>query len=137
MRVILDTNVFVSGIFFAGPPYRILKAWRDGQLRLVVSQEILDEYQRVGEELAGRFPGVNPYSILDLVTVNAEIFLDQIMPEPVCQDPEDDKFIACAVASGCKVIVSGDKHLLDVSGFGGIRVMRPGKFIEKYLSMDS
>jgi putative PIN family toxin of toxin-antitoxin system len=104
---------------------------------LVVSQEILDEYQRVGEELAGRFPGVNPYSILDLVTVNAEIFLDQIMPEPVCQDPEDDKFIACAVASGCKVIVSGDKHLLDVSGFGGIRVMRPGKFIEKYLSMDS
>lgn len=137
MRVILDTNVFVSGIFFAGPPYRILKAWRDGQLRLVVSQEILDEYQRVGEELAGRFPGVNPYSILDLVTVNAEIFLDQIMPEPVCQDPEDDKFIACAVASGCKVIVSGDKHLLDVSGFGGIIVMIPGKFIEKYLSMDS
>jgi putative PIN family toxin of toxin-antitoxin system len=137
VRVILDTNVFVSGIFFGGPPYRILKAWRDGEIRLVVSQEILNEYQRVGEELAGQFPGVNPHSILELVTMNAEIFLDQIMPEPVCEDPEDDKFIACALASGCKVIVSGDKHLLKMSGFGGIDVMRPRQFIDQYLSMDS
>jgi predicted nucleic acid-binding protein len=51
VRVILDTNVFVSGIFFGGPPYRILKAWRDGELRLVVSQEILNEHQRVGEDV--------------------------------------------------------------------------------------
>lgn len=137
MRVILDTNVFVSGIFFGGPPYRILKAWRDGELRLVVSQEILNEYQRVGEELAGQFPGANLYPILELVTMNAEIFLDQIMPEPVCEDPEDDKFIACALASGCRVIVSGDKHLLRMSGFGGIEVMRPREFIDQYLSMDS
>ena len=134
MRVILDTNVFVSGIFFGGPPYRILKAWRDGELRLVVSQEILNEYQRVGEELAGQFPGVDPYSILELVAMNAEIFLDQIMPEPVCEDPEDDKFIACALAGRCKVIVRGDKHLLKVSGFRGIKVMRPRQFADEYLS---
>jgi putative PIN family toxin of toxin-antitoxin system len=136
VRVILDTNVFVSGVFFAGPPYRILKAWRDGELQLVVSQEILREYQRAGEELAGQFPGVNLYPMLELVTMNSEIFLDQIMPEPVCEDPGDDKFIACALSSGCKVIVSGDKHLLKISGFGGIRVMRPRQFIDKYLSVD-
>jgi putative PIN family toxin of toxin-antitoxin system len=45
VRVVLDTNVFISGIFFAGPPYRILEAWRDGTIQLVVSQEILEEYQ--------------------------------------------------------------------------------------------
>ena len=39
--------------------------------------------------------------------------------EPVCDDPDDDKFLACALASGAKVIVSGDKHLLKVSGYHG------------------
>jgi predicted nucleic acid-binding protein len=56
------------------------------------------------------------------------------LPEPVCEDPDDDKFIACAVASRCKVIVSGDRHLLKLSGFGGIKVMRPGQFMDENLS---
>lgn len=50
MKVVLDTNVFVSGLFFSGPPYEILDAWRHGKLHLVVSPPILDEYRRVGEE---------------------------------------------------------------------------------------
>ena len=134
MRVILDTNVFVSGVFFLGPPYRILAAWRDGKLQLVASQEILEEYQRVGERLGAQFPGVNLQPILDLVTTNAEFFPNQALPESVCEDPEDDKFIACALAGRCRVIVSGDRHLLRVSGFGKIRVMSPRQFIDKYLS---
>jgi putative PIN family toxin of toxin-antitoxin system len=134
VRVILNTNVFVSGVFFAGPPYRILEAWRDGELQLVVSEEILEEYQRVGETLAEQFPGINLQPIIDLVTTNAEIFPNQILRGSVCEDPDDDKFIACAIASRCKVIVSGDRHLLKVSGFGGIKVMRPRQFIDEYLS---
>jgi hypothetical protein len=51
MRVVLDTNVFISGVFFGGPPYQILKAWRDGEVQVVLSAEILDEYQRVGHTL--------------------------------------------------------------------------------------
>lgn len=134
MRVILDTNVFISGVFFAGPPYRILEGWRDGRVQLVLSHEILEEYQRVGDTLAEQFPGVEIQPMLELVTLNAEFFSDQVMLEPVCGDPDDDKFIACALASGCKVIVSGDKHLLKVSGFGGIKVLRPRAFIDQYLS---
>jgi putative PIN family toxin of toxin-antitoxin system len=44
MKVVLDTNVFISGIFFSGPPYQILKAWRDGKIQLVLSESILEEY---------------------------------------------------------------------------------------------
>jgi predicted nucleic acid-binding protein len=47
MRIVLDTNVFVSGIFFSGPPHRILGAWRDGRVRIVYSTSIAEEYQRV------------------------------------------------------------------------------------------
>lgn len=55
MRIVLDTNVFVSGVFFSGPPCDILNAWRSGKVRLVLSAEILEEYRRTGEELARRF----------------------------------------------------------------------------------
>ena len=48
MKVILDTNVLISGIFFSGPPHQILNAWRDGKIQLVISQEILKEYWRDG-----------------------------------------------------------------------------------------
>ncbi len=134
MRVILDTNVFVSGIFFSGPPYQILKAWRDGKLHLVLSPEILDEYRRVGESLAEQFPAIDLGPILELVTIRAEMFAAQNLPEPVCADPDDDKFLACALASKSEVIVSGDRHLLKVSGFRKIRVVRPREFIDEYLS---
>ena len=66
MRVILDTNVFVSGVFYSGPPYQILTAWRDGKIQLVVSPEILEEYQRVGEILSEQFSEVDLSPIIDL-----------------------------------------------------------------------
>jgi hypothetical protein len=56
MRVVLDTNVLVSGIFFSGPPSRILKAWRSGRLTLVYSPPIFEEYERVLASLADEFP---------------------------------------------------------------------------------
>ena len=55
MRVVLDTNVFISGIFFSGPPSRILKAWANQSFQIVLSQQILDEYQRVAVALSSKF----------------------------------------------------------------------------------
>jgi predicted nucleic acid-binding protein len=48
VKIVLDTNVFVSGIFFGGPPGTILEAWQDGRIDFAVSLEILTEYERVG-----------------------------------------------------------------------------------------
>jgi predicted nucleic acid-binding protein len=55
------------------------------------------------------------------------------LPAPVCADPDDDKFIACALASNAKIICSGDRHLLDVNGYQGIEIIKPRAFTEKYL----
>ena len=133
MRVILDTNVLVSGVFFSGLPHRILEAWRDGKITLVASAEILEEYRRVGFALAERFPGVDIEPFLALVAVGAEIVLTPSLEEPVCEDPDDDKFIACALAGRCKVIVSGDKTLLRASGYRGIKIKSPRGFVEDHL----
>lgn len=67
LKVVMDTNVFVSGVFFSGPPYEILKAWQEGVFELVVSQEILDEYRRVGEILSTERPQVDLNPILTFV----------------------------------------------------------------------
>jgi len=87
VRVILDTNVFMSGVFFGGIPGRILGAF---------------------------------------VEVPA-------LAEPVSADPDDDKFLACAVAARVTVIVSGDKDLVDRSGWHGVRVLRPRPFVNEFL----
>lgn len=133
MRIILDTNVLISGIFFSGPPYQILKAWRDEKIKLVISPEILEEYERVGEELSNKNPSVNIQSFLNLVTVNAVIVPDKPLSKQISDDPDDEKFLACAISSKTKIIVSGDKHLLKVTGFRGIQILKPRQFLDEYL----
>ena len=133
MKIVLDTNVFISGVFFSGPPYQILKAWRNQEFQIVISLEILDEYFRVGEELSVQFPEVDLHPILELITTKAELIEAALLDEAVCDDPDDDKFFACAIAGGANLIVSGDKHLSKMSGYQGIEVVRPRQFVDNYL----
>ena len=133
MRIVLDTNVFISGIFFTGPPYQILKAWRDGRVKLLVSPSILDEYQRIGAELALQFRDVDLKPFLDLLTVQAEIVLAHTLPPVIHDDPSDDKFLEVAVAGKASYIISGDKHLLTLSEFQGIKILKPKDFTQRYL----
>jgi putative PIN family toxin of toxin-antitoxin system len=135
VKVVLDTNVFISGVFFSGPPYQILSAWRDGKIQLIISQEILSEYRRVGEVFADKFPSIDLQPILDLVTIEAELYDTKDFSEPVCSDPDDDKFLACAITSGSRIIISGDKHLIKVSGFKGIEVLKPSEFVKRHLQI--
>ena len=133
MKVILDTNVFLSGIFFSGPPYTILDAWRKGRLELIVSAEILHEYRRVGDELGLSFPQVDAGPAFELLAVNAHVVAVPPLSRQVCTDPDDDKFLACAIASGTKLIASGDKALLRTSGYQGVEVVTPRAFVERHL----
>ena len=125
MRIVLDTNVFVSGIFFGGPPDQILKAWRDGRVQLLVSPSILDEYRRIGTELTLQFGDVDLRPFLDLLTIQAEIVLASSLPPIIRDDPSDDKFLEAAVAGRASCIVSGDKHLLKLFEVQGIPILKP------------
>jgi len=133
MRIVLDTNVFISGIFFSGPPSQILKAWRDKKIQIVLSKEILLEYQRVGEELSSKYSEIDIAPIIDLLTIYGEVVEIKDLSISICEDPDDNKFIECAISSNCKLIVSGDKHLLKISGFQEIEVLKPRKFIDLHL----
>ena len=133
MKIILDTNVLISGIFFKGPPYTILKGWRDNKFELIVSEQIFKEYTLVLERLHKNHPGIDITGIIDLIVKNAHFYQPVKIKTPITIDPDDDKFIKCALAGNVKIIISGDKHLLDVNGYQGIEVLTPSGFIKKFL----
>lgn len=133
MKAILDTNVLISGIFFSGVPSEILSAWRDERIELIVSPEILEEYRRVGEEMEKKFPGVEVAHFLELLAIEATMVEAKPLSEAVCTDPDDDKFLACALSSKAKVICSGDKALLKTSGNCGIEVLPPRIVADRFL----
>lgn len=132
-KVVIDTNVFVSGIFFSGPPYRILKAWQDDRIRIAVTEEILEEYRRVIEELSVKFKDVNFDHILEQVLIKAELAPSYSFKETICEDPDDDKFLACAIAAKSKYIISGDQHLLKIGKFLNTNIVTPRYFLDNIL----
>jgi len=87
----------------------------------------------VGEEFTRKRPNVPFARFLEILIGTALLVQAPPLPEPVCKDPDDDKFIACALAGDAKVITSGDKHLLSVSGYAGIEILRPKRFEDEYL----
>lgn len=133
MKIIIDTNVFVSGIFWSGPPYQILKAWQSRKIVLCLSQEILDEYDRISKSLSKQYPTIDLLPFLELLAIHAELYDTFKLKEQVSRDPDDDKFIACALSAGVKIIISGDHDLLSVSGYQGISVVKPALFVKQYL----
>jgi len=132
MNIVIDTNVFVSGLFFGGTPYRILKAWGAGQCALFVTNEILVEYERVIRELSCKKPQFHPDAALIHIRKNARLIKPVRLPDQVCTDADDDKFIACALSAEA-IVITGDKALLRTAGYKGSVVLSPAAFELKYL----
>ncbi len=133
MKIVVDTNVFVSGAFFRGPPHEILSACATSDLQLVLSPIILEEYRRVGSEFLQTRLDMDYERFMGTLLESAMMINVCGLEHQVCRDADDDKFLACAIAGGAAVVVSGDKALLETSGFGGVAVLTPRQFVERYL----
>lgn len=130
IKAILDTNVFISGVFWKGPPFEILKAWQEQRFRLAISPPILDEYRRVLDELTKEraLPALS--SILKVIEFNSELVEPISFSEPVCSDPHDDKFLEAAVAASANYVVSGDRALLNIKSHHRVEIVRPARFLK-------
>lgn len=119
LRVLLDTNVLLSGIAFPGSiPGKILSAWRVGSLEIVLSDFIIEELRRVLPRLAHRH-GLNAAEIddlLDILSIQAEILAPQVPDEQLLRDLNDLPVLGtllAAVQSGkIAYLITGDKDLL-------------------------
>lgn len=90
MKAIVDTNVFISGIFFSGPSSKVLEGWRDGKIEMILSPEILNEYQEVAHRLSKKFKGVDIEPIIELAAINSTLLSPRPLPKQVCRDKNDD-----------------------------------------------
>ncbi len=129
IRVVVDTNIVVSGTFWKGPPALVLEAWRKGVFRWLVSPEILQEYHRALGKLANDFPTVPIDPIMEIIKLNCDLVAAKPIRN-ICKDPDDDKFIAAALTGRADFIVSGDKVLLEVGTYQNIQIMNSPNFLK-------
>ena len=129
LKVVIDTNVFISS-FFGGIPREIINLWKKGKIKLCLTQEIVEEYLEVLNRLGLK----NEKEINKLTHLFAEgfnsIFTTKTSSLNIVEDdPDDNKFIECAVALNSKIIISGDKHLKDIKKYIDIKIMSPREFL--------
>jgi uncharacterized protein len=134
VRVVLDTNVVMSGLFFGGLPSKILEAWNRGGFEWVVSGAVLTAYRRVGLELGARYPARRAVVAAFLSAVDARATLVAAAPlrDPVTADPDDDMLFALALTARAHAIVSGDQHVRAYDGWRRIPVHTPRSFVDTF-----
>jgi putative PIN family toxin of toxin-antitoxin system len=132
MRVVIDTNIFVSS-FFGGNPRKIIDLWKNERINLCLSNAILDEYidvlRRIGLEEEDELE-----ELLSLFSRGFNILFTTKTPRMkiIKNDPDDDKFIECAVALKAHAIITGDREILTIKEYAGIRILTPQQFLEGY-----
>ena len=132
MKVVIDTNVFISS-FFGGNPRKIIDLWKKEKMTLCLSKDVLDEYidilQRVGLEDENEIE-----ELLSLFAKGFNILFTTKTPKirAVKDDPDDDKFIECAVALKAEVIITGDKASKRMGEYMGMKILTPQQFLKTY-----
>ena len=127
VRVVFDTNVFVSS-FFGGYPRKAIDLWISGRVLLCLTPPIIEEYIKVLKRL-GLGEELKELLMLFERGYNLVFTSDTPRLDVVEDDPEDNKFIEAAVALGAKFVVSGDKHLKALGSYMGIRILPPKDFV--------
>jgi uncharacterized protein len=135
VRLVLDTNVVLSALLWGGVPYKLLQAAVAGDVQLYTSAVLLDELRGVltRPHLARRLAHQRR-SIDEAVDAYARLCQSVAplhTPRVVPNDPDDDHVVAAAVAAQADLIVSGDKHLLQLQGLISIEVLKAGEALQR------
>ena len=136
MKVVVDTNNFVSALINKGPSFRIIELWRHEHFIVVTSQSILKEIRRVlGYSRIARRYNLTEKDVESLILLlERKAMVLENLPEikAVAEDSDDDKFIACAVKAQADYIVSGDGHLLKLGKFKNISIVSARDFLKLF-----
>lgn len=128
--VVLDTNTIVSAIFWPGSTARrCLAGLARRQYAVAVTRIVFDEYEAVVAELQPRFPACNSAGALAWLRLKAGWFEPALLGKPRSRDPQDDPFLACALAAGAKYLVTRDDDLLVLGKPFGIEILTPASFL--------
>lgn len=129
LRAVLDTNIWVAGIRWRGRPYRIRKFAEQRAFTSVLSLAILAEITRVLREYFG-LSDEEAYEWHCRIGENSELVAPVHPLDAVSDDPDDNKFVECAVEGGAKYIVSRDNDLLRLGQYDSVQIVDDAEFID-------
>jgi len=134
MKVVLDTNVLVSGTFWKGDSDRIVNHIDDGEIELVLSEEIIEEYNNViyRDEIMNKIERkglILNESVLKIIK-NSKIVEPQQKLDIVKEDPDDNIILECAIEGNVDYIITNDNHLLKLKEFKEIKIIKPEEFLK-------
>ena len=133
LKVVLDTNILVSALLFRGELSRIVELWKEGRLIPVISKETFRELKAVFEYPKFRLTKDEIRTLIEeeilpffeVVEVAEEV-------RGICIDPDDDKFISCAISVSADFIVSGDKHLCGLHIYKSVRIIKAADLMKLF-----
>ena len=126
-KIVADTNIIISSIFWSGKPCRIIQKGIDQELLIYISKDIIDELRVVLK----RDFGLEKQEIEDIIeTILLFTHLVETKEKiDIVEDKKDNMILECAIAANVKYIVSGDSHLLNLKEFKGIKIVSADEFL--------
>lgn len=129
LRIVLDSNVIISGILFGGHPGRILEYILDGSVQCFTSLPILDEIREVLQRPKFGFSPDQALTLIGELHELCHIVVPKVKITAIAADPDDNMILECASTAQADVIISGDTHLLGLTQWEGIQILPPADFV--------
>jgi uncharacterized protein len=130
MIVVLDTNIFISGIFWNGDSDKILTFWKEDKIKIINSDETVDELIRVLSKFKIQLSDELKKEWIKLIISNSTLVKPIENFTIIKEDPTDNKFIDVAVEGNADCIITNDKHLLKIKQFKNIKIITPKEFLK-------
>ncbi len=131
VKVVLDTNIYISAILFGRKPEEIRKLSQEGKIELLVSEAIIAE---VAEVLRKKFDWESWQisQVIDEIRETTTLVIPNQTLSVIKKDEDDNRVLECAVEGKAHYIISGDKrHLLPLKEYQGINILSPAEFLRK------
>ena len=125
MKVILDTNIIISGIFWKGASEKVLYSWVNDKFKLVISLEIIAEIIKTLMNFKIKLSFNDILLWLSIILWKAELVEPEKKIDIIKDDLDDNKFLEAAITGNADLIISQDKHLLNLKEYEGVRIVRP------------
>jgi len=129
-KVVLDTNVLISALGWAGPERRVYELCLQGEVHLHLYRSIVEELLRVLDYPKFRFPKTHKTAFIQDLLRIADLAEPETVPDVVAADPADNHLLACAVAAEADFLLTGDKHLLALNSYGSTVICTAAAFWE-------
>lgn len=130
-RVVFDTNIWISGLLWRGKPYQCLLLARAKAVQHVHCAEMMAELSEKLREAFGFSENHIQAVLYDVRRISERVDIAGDV-HVVGDDPDDDKFIECALVAGATAVVSGDHHLLELGSYEGIAMLSAAEFLARF-----